>query len=150
MSSFLAHQWPLRVAVLGLLAVVTAGCGGGSPFEQVPITGTVTYEDGSLIPAAGITITFVPQTPSIDRKTHPRPAMAEVNMADGTFKDVTSRKYGDGATIGLNKVLIVSHDNQENPTNAVPAIYRQVDTTPLQIEISPDNTHIELKVRKSR
>ena len=149
MSLFLAKRWALRVAGLGLLAVVTAGCGGGSPFEQVPITGKVTYEDGSLIPAARISVTFAPQTPSIDRKTHPRPAMAEVNLADGTFKDVTSRKYGDGATVGLNKVLIVSYDKHQNQTDAVPAIYRRVDTTPLKVEITPDNTHIELKVRKS-
>ncbi|MBN2295656.1 MAG: hypothetical protein JXM70_24710 [Pirellulales bacterium] len=150
MSLFLTNRWALRFVGLGLIALITAGCGGGAPYEQVPVTGKVTYEDGSLIPAARISITFAPQAPSIDRKTHPRPAMAEVNVADGTFKNVTTRKFDDGATIGPNKVLIVSYDRQDNQTNAVPAIYRSVDSTPLKIEITPDDTHFELKVRKSK
>ncbi len=149
MSSFLTNRWALRAVGLGLLTVTIAGCGGGEPFSQVPVTGKVTYEDGSLIPAAMISITFAPQVPSVDRKTHPRPAMAEVNVADGTFKDVTSRKFGDGATVGPNKVLIVSYDQNQNQTNAVPAVYRLLDSTPMTVEISPDNTHLELKVRKS-
>ncbi|MEA1949864.1 MAG: hypothetical protein U9N87_00650 [Planctomycetota bacterium] len=148
MFSFRAKRWGFRLGGLGLLAVVAAGCGGGSPFGKMPITGKVTYEDGSLIPAARIMVTFVPQIPPADPKTHPRPGVAEVNPADGTFKDVTSLKYADGATIGPNKVQIISFDKQQNITNAVPVIYRQLGTTPLEVEIAPGSSHIELKVRK--
>ena len=47
------------IAGLWLLASVS-GCGSKVPFEIVPVHGKVSYEDGSLIPADSILVTFNP------------------------------------------------------------------------------------------
>lgn len=117
------------VAMIGLLAV--AGCGSSEPFSQVPITGTVTYEDGSLIPAEQIRVTFYPQAQPKDAKTHPRPGTASVNVADGSFKEVTSHKFNDGVVAGLQKVTVQTFDSADMPTDLLPAEYNDVHTTPL-------------------
>ena len=73
-----------------------AGCGGGDPFSYVKVSGKVTYEDGSLIPVESLELTFFPQSGPIDPKTYPRPGLAGVDKATGTFSFVTSHKAGDG------------------------------------------------------
>ena len=82
--------WFVAVVVLG--AMLPAGCGSSDPFDYARVSGKVTYDDGSLIPAARITVTFLSQAPAVDAKTHPRPGMAEVNTADGTF-DIVYAPY---------------------------------------------------------
>ena len=61
------------------------GC-AKKPYEAVSITGTVKYEDGSLIPADSIMLMFESQEEAIDRTTHPRAGRVAVNVADGSFK----------------------------------------------------------------
>ena len=138
-------------AVCVLLAVVVllgvAGC-GSEPYSMVPVSGTVTYEDGSAIPASRIRVVFNPQAEAIDAATHPRPGEANVDMADGTFSQVTSHKFGDGVTVGKHKIQVISLDEMENETDAVPEIYRRVETTPLEFDIDKGSNDIELKIKK--
>jgi hypothetical protein len=117
------------IAMIGLLAV--AGCGSKEPFAQVPVTGTVIYDDGSLILAEKIRVTFYPQAQPKDAKTHPRPGTADVNVADGSFKEVTSHKFNDGVVAGLQKVTVQTFDSAEMPTDLVPVEYTDVHATPL-------------------
>ena len=100
---------------------------------MVRAKGTVTYEDGSLIPAERMVFTFVPTAKPEDKLAPPR-GVAEVNVADGTFSAATSHKFSDGIVAGTHKVLILALDANQNPTPAVPAIYRSPETTPLQVE----------------
>ncbi|MCA9266853.1 MAG: hypothetical protein KDA41_00205, partial [Planctomycetales bacterium] len=81
--------------VTAALAIALAGC-SREPFAYVPASGSVTYEDGSLIPAERIVVTFIPQVDETNEKIHPPSAVAEVNTADGTFDVVTSHRHGDG------------------------------------------------------
>lgn len=133
--------------LLGALLLGIAGC-GGQPFDMVPVDGKVTYEDGSVIPAKRLRVVFLPQAAPINAATHPRPGEAEVNVTDGTFSNVTSLKYGDGLVLGKHKVQVISLNEMEVETDAVPKQYRSADTTPLEIEVSSGNTHFELKVKK--
>ena len=49
----------LPLVATGTLSVLLGGCSGtGSPFDSVPVTGKVAYEDGSPIPAQGIKVYF--------------------------------------------------------------------------------------------
>jgi hypothetical protein len=136
----LGWVWPWVGVVLGLLLAGAVGCGGGEPFKLLPVSGKVTYPDGSLISAARMEVIFEPQAQPIDPKTHPRPGRAEVNVADGTFSEATSHKFGDGLVLGKHKVRVISYDNSDVPT--------ELQVTPSEIEVGPDSTHFELSVKK--
>lgn len=131
----------------GLLLVGVLGC-SKEPFSMVPVSGKVTYEDGSVIPAKQIRVEFIPQAEMANASTHPRPGMTYLNVADGTFASVTSHKGGDGLVVGKHKVVVVSLDERENQTNAVPKAYRTPETTPLEIEVNGQTKTLELKVKK--
>ncbi len=124
------------------------GCGKGEPFDMVPVSGKVTYEDGSLIPAHRIEVLFVPQAEPIDKKTYPRQGLAYVNTKDGSFSAVTSRQPGDGVVIGRAKVVIKSYDERDNPSPHVPAKYQDTSTTPLEVEINKNSREFTFKIPK--
>jgi hypothetical protein len=148
--TYLGHEfWNTRFAACHvmcgvLLAVV--GCGGGNPFDQVKVEGTVKYSDGSLIPGEYVELEFLPQTPPKDQRTHARPGRAAVNPADGRFDAVTSHKYGDGIAVGKHKVLVHSLDANRRPTGAVPAQYQKSETTPLEVDTA--DAPFDLRVEK--
>ena len=135
---------PIAFAILASLFV--AGCGSSDPFDYVQVSGTITYEDGSPIPAESIRLTFVPQSESLDAKTHARPGVAEVNVADGSFSVVTSRKHGDGIVPGQHKVTVVALDATQAPTDAVPQEYASDATTPLVVQT--DSQPFDLRVSR--
>jgi hypothetical protein len=120
--------------VFAPMLVLQAGCDSENPFEQVQVSGTVTYDDGSLIPGEYVELQFLPQAPPLEERTHPRPGRAAVTTSDGTFDTVTSHKYGDGIVAGKHKVLVFSFDGQRRPTGAIPDAYTQADTTALEVD----------------
>jgi len=135
------------------LAALLSGCGGGAPFDVVPVSGKVTYQDGSLIQADRIVVTFVPQDVPSAGKDAAAAATGDVNVADGTFSGLTTQKHHDGAIIGRHKVLVQSFETGPagvgEPTAAVPARYAKAATTPLEVEVSSGNRYFELGIDKS-
>ena len=105
-------------------------------------------DDGSLIPAERITVAFYPQVDRIDAKTHPRPGKAEVNVADGTFNQVTSHEHGDGVVLGKQKVTIAALDSQGRVTTAIPLLYAHPKRTPLEVD-SADSPYL-FEIKKPR
>ncbi len=136
----LGRVWPSAGAVSAVLLCGLIGCGPSEPFEMLPVSGKVIYEDASLKNAARIRIVFESQAEPIDRKTHPRPGEAEGDPADGTFSAVTSRKYGDGLVVGKHKVRVLSYDEDEKQT--------ECEVTPSEIEVGPESTEFEFKLKK--
>ena len=127
------------------------GCGAGDPFPMEQISGTVRYEDGSLIPSKSIIVRFEPLASPLNEKTHPRPGNAQVNPADGSFHTVTTYKYGDGIVRGRHKVLISERAATLGAEDApvkmlVPEAYRDSATTPL--EIDSGDSPFEFKIAK--
>ena len=135
-----------RGLLAGLVALVAAGCSGGSPYDLVQVAGTVKYEDGSLIPAETIMLKFEPQAKPLDAKTHPRKAYGRVNVADGTFDTVTTHKYGDGVVAGRHKVLVIPTTADGKITKLIPDEYRNPGTTP--VEVDTDHQPMEIRVKK--
>jgi hypothetical protein len=130
------------------LSLAHAGCSGsGSPFESVPVSGKVTYEDGSPIPVPGMTLFFHSMEPPRDGM-HPRPATVGVG-ADGTFKDITTYKPADGLVLGKHKVSLVAQKG-EKLTNQIPMEYALPDKTPLVVEITESGQFLEIKVPKPK
>lgn len=134
-----------------LVAVCGAGCGGGAPFDIAPVSGKVTYTDGSLIQADQIVLTFVPQDVEAAGKEAAAAASGEVNMADGTFEGLTTRQHLDGAIVGKHKVVVlalkIGPAGVGDPTDAVPAVYRKAATTPLEVDVpggGKDDIHLTI------
>src|SRR5689334_11786753 len=103
--------------ILAVAVLCAVGCSSGQPYDIVKVSGTVKYEDGSLIPAESILLKFVPEAEPIDAKTHPRKGMAQVNVADGTFDSATTHKPGDGIIAGKHLVLVGAYDKSGKFTN---------------------------------
>ena len=133
----------LCAAALHLLMLT--GC-GSQPFDQVAVYGTLKYDDGTLIPAEQITVYFVPQAEAVDAKTHPRPGWASVNVEDGSFSNVTTYEFGDGAIAGQNKIYIRASGPLEQPSGAVPDIYTDVSTTLLKVNVSSSEREHNLTI----
>src|SRR5262249_20386808 len=128
------RAWVAHWLLGGAIGACAVGCSGGSPYELVKVSGTVKYEDGSLIPAETIMLTFEPEAAPLDAKTHPRKSYGEVNVSDGTFATMTTHKYGDGVVAGRHKVLIIPTTRDGKITNLVPDEYRNVGRTPIEVD----------------
>ena len=141
-------HYPLFTALAAAFGLaLLAGCGSPEPFELIKVSGKITYEDGTLIPAEGnyVRLTFYPQSPPLDSKTHPRPGTAEVDLLDGTFTCATTRRSGDGLTAGKHKVVVSTTVLQVVP-KGVPPEYNDPDRTPLEVDTAQQP--FELKIRK--
>ncbi len=139
----------LPTATIGLLAVVVlvAGC-SKEPFPYVKVSGRVNYEDGTVIPAPRVKVTFVSQAPPLDGKTVPRPGVAEIEQATGTFQTVTSHTYGDGIVRGEHKVLVEALSSTNVRLPLVPPEYANVAKTPLHVNTK--DSPFEIKVPKPK
>jgi hypothetical protein len=139
------------IAALCIFASTT-GCGSKVPFDFVPVHGKVTYEDGSLIPADSILVTFNPIVVKEKGKFVPPGGRTDVNVQDGTFSAVSSHRKDDGVAVGRHKVVVVAFAKGPNgssaPSSAVPPIYRQESSTPLEIEVESEDQFLDLKVRR--
>ena len=141
-------HYPLSTALAAVFGLaLLAGCGSPEPFELVKVSGRITYEDGTLIPAEGnyVRLTFYSQAPPLDSKTHPRPGTAEVDLQDGTFSIATTHRWGDGLTAGKHKVVVSTTVLQQVP-KGVPPEYNDMTKTPLEVDTAQQP--FELKIRK--
>jgi hypothetical protein len=122
----------LLIWLLVALLSGTVGCGSGGPYDYVPVSGTVTYADGTKIPLASMRLLFLPLDAPEVAGAHPRRAMANVT-ADGVFDCVTSYKYGDGLIPGKHKVVIEASSVQ-NGQPVLPIACLSMTTTPLVVD----------------
>ena len=120
--------------VLGVVLTASVGCGSNEPFDYTKVSGSVMYDDETLIDAPAIEVTFYPQAEPKDEKTHPRPGVAVVDPATGKFTSVTSHKPNDGVVPGLQKVTVQTFDESHTPTDVLPKEYTDVLTTPLTFD----------------
>ena len=130
---------------LSILCVATGCSGASNPYGTVPASGQITFSDGSLIPAARIDVQFISQEPPVDAKTHPRPGVALVEPADGTFV-VSTYNFNDGVIQGRHKVIVSAYDEQRRPLKSISRDYTSVETTPLEIDTADGN--FDLKIEK--
>jgi hypothetical protein len=135
-----------RCAWLPLLLCGLAGCASENPFDQVKVSGTLTYNDGTLIPANMIILKFEPLAAPLNTKTHPPSGMSYVNVSDGTFDVVTSHKYADGLVRGKHRVLVSATTESGDSTKLVPDDYVDSDRTPLVVDTA--ESPFRLLVRK--
>lgn len=131
-----------------LATIVLAGCGGDAPFSLVKVSGTVTYDDGSAIPATGYRVKFRPLVESPDGKNFPRVAVAIVDNA-GAFDAATTQRYGDGITRGENAVYFERLNPEAKGQLLVPVEYTDAQKTPLRVDTNDGRT-LTIKVPKPK
>ncbi|MCS7304193.1 MAG: hypothetical protein NZ602_03675 [Thermoguttaceae bacterium] len=134
-----------------LVLACMVGCGSEVPFQLAPVQGRVTYEDGSpiQIPQGGqVRVAFVPQDVAPVGQAHPTAAQGTLNP-DGSFSELTTYRFGDGAIIGRHKVTVLAVDAMEKPLPVVPNQYWNVSTTPLEVTVEKGGrNYFELKIKK--
>lgn len=140
------HRVTVLTAIFASMFWLGGGCGSTAPFPMTRVTGTVTYDDGTAIPGNRVTVTFIPQVPPVDERTHPRSAYATVDPETGELGAVTTSKYDDGLIRGEHKVTIVAVDQRDNLLPSVDSIYSSEKTTPLLIHT--DDSPLEIKIPK--
>jgi hypothetical protein len=133
----------LRLLML-VSTVCLGGCRDDNPFSQVPVSGRILYEDGSIIPAKAMRLVFSSEAPAVGNQ-HPRPASAFVNVSDGTFSEATTLTNGDGLVRGKHKVVVDLTPLESQP-NAVPEKYGRVTTTPLLVDTN--NLPMDIRISK--
>jgi hypothetical protein len=126
---------------------VVAGC-GGEPFSFVPVSGKVTYSDGSPIPGGPVVVRFVPIEPKRSGKDVAGAATGYVTGKDGAFPGVSTRTPLDGVVPGWYKVMVIGDPSGRASFQTVPAQYTSASTTPLKVEVTASNRYFLLKVEK--
>jgi len=123
-------------AVIASLVVVTRGCSGRSddPFRYASVYGKVCYEDGALIPAKGLVLTFLPVETVSDNKKFARPGLALVDEKTGEFQSATTRKPNDGIVYGRHRVVLGVSGREPLPDDIVPALYKNQTQSPLEVD----------------
>jgi hypothetical protein len=135
------------VSVPAICLLFLPGCSNNNdPFSYMKVHGTVSYDDGALIPAERLMVSFEPQTTKAAGNLHPRVANSLVDVTTGKFSYVTSHTPGDGLVRGEHKVIVTSSDGRPLPPKIVPAEYASFEKTPLRV----DTAHLpfEIKVPK--
>jgi len=134
------------VIAAALCLPLLASCSGnGDPYSYVKVTGTITYEDGSLIPAKKLELWFVPESAPVGIH-NPHAGKVSVDTATGGFKNVTSHTPFDGLVRGKHKVTVCGDDHSKLPPNLVAAEYYDPKKTPL--EVDTDHLPFQIKVKK--
>ena len=136
-----------RITRLGILqaVVVLVGCSGsGSPYDYVPVSGKVTYEDGTPLPTGGYSIKFFAMDAPQVAGASPRMGEAAVD-AEGNFSAATSYKFGDGLIPGQHRVSFL-YANDKDGKSLVPNEYTVPKDSPLIVDTA--NLPLEIKVPK--
>ncbi|MGD9126567.1 MAG: hypothetical protein PVH19_04235 [Planctomycetia bacterium] len=125
-----------------LVAVLFCGCGPSRP-KTVPVHGKVTYFGGEW-PSPGM-LYFAPKESAEGFPL--RPASAEL-AKDGTFT-VSSFEEGDGLLPGKYVVTIECWKvaptmRNPNPSSAVPRKYQSQETSDFIVDVSEDQSSIEI------
>jgi hypothetical protein len=142
--ALMQHNHRIGVCNQGLLVVVLAcvGCNSGQPFDYVPISGRITYEDGTTLPIDGtLRLTFYSDAPPVDGKYHPRPGSAFPDQ-NGDFADAMTMRPGDGLTSGTHRVTVGYMGR--SATGIVPDECTLKNKTPIVVDTSQQPFEIKI------
>jgi hypothetical protein len=141
----------LALAVFSCTLTWLIGCGGGgASYEVVPVSVTVTYEDGSPISVGQgeyVSVNFHPEAATADDAEGPRPGSGTLSGSGGKVEGITTYEQDDGLVLGKHKVTLTA-TTTDRSANPIPAPYGNPATTPLEIEVTESGQTFDLKVAK--
>ena len=98
-------RYSVSRSAICFLVLAYLGC-NRQPFDYVPVSGRITYEDGTALPVDGtLRLTFYSDAPPIDDKLHPRPGTAFPDQ-NGEFSKAMTMRPGDGLVPGTHQVTV--------------------------------------------
>jgi hypothetical protein len=125
-------------------AIGFAGLSRG-PFRYHPVSGTVAYADGSLMPITEFELVFHPLARPQGAATRPPPGTARVDGATGTFAEATTASGGSGIVAGRHKVTLHAADGTPLPEHLVDRAYSDPSSTLLQIDTAVQPVSLRLE-----
>jgi hypothetical protein len=132
----------MRSVACVVLLACCSGCSDGNPFDYIPVSGRLTYEDGTPIPASGIRLGFSVQGVEPKDGAYPPPGEAIVD-AEGNFSKATTYRPGDGLIPGQHKVAI-HYATDAKGKLLIPKEYAHPTTSPLVVDTA--QLPLEIKV----
>jgi hypothetical protein len=111
-----------------------------------PVSGKLTYDDGSPVPGARIQVVFLPLVPEGQTSPRDKPSIADISPETGEFKFTSTYEEGDGATVGLHRIMLTVLGPDGKLNGAVPRVFSDPKTTPLKIEIENRKNWIHFQV----
>lgn len=127
------------IRLVGLAALLLSfGC-SGSGGALVPVTGTVKNADSSPLAFEAGTVSFFPSGAE-------KPASGTVDQS-GSFT-MTTTAPNDGVQPGKYKVVIQLWKNYRDLVPAMPVVYGDVATTPLEVTVDADHGHFDFSLEK--
>ena len=134
-----------RLVVSALMLCIASSC-GSQPASTYPVTGKVTYPDGS--PVTGGMVEFEPRETASGQRDCARGAI----QPDGSYSLSTFRE-GDGAVPGHHRVVVQdlypSDDPQPGARTWKPALdprFRRYETSGLQYDVKPEPNVIHIRL----
>ena len=124
-----------------LVVFSSLGCGSSEPFDYVPSSGRISYEDNTPLPIEGtLRLTFYLDAPPVDGKFFARPGAA-IPDKDGNFEAMTLHP-GDGLVPGKHNVTVSYMGRSTN--GIIPKTYTLKNETPLEVDTSQQPFDIKI------
>jgi hypothetical protein len=135
------------LSVAALAALAACGCRKVAQAPTIPVSGKVTYEDGSLVPANQMELKFVTTQPELySQKDYPLAATARVDTRDGTFQEMTTWEHGDGVIAGEYDVEVLRYGDEKNPGGYEAKVYRGEQVWPSRVTVAPDKREFHITI----
>jgi hypothetical protein len=128
-------------------AFAASGCNKASRPPTIPVSGEVTYDDKTLVPANTIEVRFLTPQALIDQGCPPE-AVARVDTQKSTFDEATTWVHGDGVVAGENAIEVVRYGDEKDSGSSRAKYYRGDDVFPNKVVVSPNNTVFQISIRK--
>jgi len=155
-AKLVAAWWHFAPIICGVAACLAVSALLGSylmrsaePFRYRPVSGKVTYADGTVLPVEDLYVIFYPQKKATDARIRPRAGRAVIDGKTGAFSSVTSRKAKDGLLKGLHKVTLHLPEGVSGMSGGVfGSEYSDIARTPLSIDVT--HAPIVIKIEKPK
>lgn len=144
-------QGLMAASVLSALWLVYAVGGAlmfGPPADAIAyrkVRGTVLYEDGGVIPEAGLMVELAPSNDGAKAKGD-RPAAFVVDRETGEFSGVMTYLRANKARAMPYRVVLRTAEQAVVPPAIVPAPYGDVAATPARVNVM--DRHLAIRVRR--
>lgn len=128
-------------ALLAAAAAVVPGC-EKPRLPTVPVSGRVTYEDGSPVPANSMELRLLTPQKLVDEEKYPHAATARIDIRNGAFSAATTWEHGDGVIPGEHEVEVVRFGDEKEPGEVRAKEYRGDRIYPSKVTVSADRDNV--------
>jgi hypothetical protein len=141
----LTRQYVVTAIAVLAVAGAASGCRKGYQAPTIHVSGKVTYEDGSLVPANRMVVSFLTPQKLIE-ENYPPAATGQVDTRDGTFSELTTWEAGDGVIAGPHEVEVVRFGDEKDPGGIKAIDYRGGRVWPNKVEVTPEKTEFHITI----